>query len=58
MTHASMDAAAQRAAGIGNTLLRLSVGIEAEEDLVADLDRALRAAGESAVRPRMLQAAG
>jgi cystathionine gamma-synthase len=47
-----------RAAGIGNTLLRLSVGIEAEEDLVADLDRALRAAGESAVRPRMLQAAG
>ncbi len=35
MTHAAMDADAQRAAGIGETLLRLSVGIEAVEDLVA-----------------------
>lgn len=37
MTHAAMDAEAQRAAGIGETLLRLSVGIEAVEDLVRDL---------------------
>lgn len=37
MTHAAMDADAQRAAGIGETLLRLSVGIEAIEDLVQDL---------------------
>lgn len=47
MTHASMDAEARRVAGIGDGLLRLSVGIEAAEDLVADLaaglDRALRA---------------
>jgi cystathionine gamma-synthase len=45
MTHASMDAEARRRAGIGDGLLRLSVGIEAAEDLVADLsdglDRAL-----------------
>jgi cystathionine gamma-synthase len=37
MTHAAMDAEAQRAAGIGETLLRLSVGIEAIEDLLQDL---------------------
>ncbi|MEM8929729.1 MAG: cystathionine gamma-synthase [Acidobacteriota bacterium] len=41
MTHASMAAEARRAAGIGDSLLRLSVGIEATEDLVADLDAAL-----------------
>jgi cystathionine gamma-synthase len=37
MTHAAMDAEAQRAAGIGETLLRLSIGIEAVEDLLQDL---------------------
>jgi cystathionine gamma-synthase len=46
MTHASMSAEARTAAGIGGGLLRLSVGIEAAEDLVADvfdaLDRAAR----------------
>ena len=41
MTHASMDAPARVAAGIGEGLLRLSVGIEAAEDLEADLQRAL-----------------
>jgi cystathionine gamma-synthase len=43
MTHASMDPAARRRAGIGDALLRLSVGIEDADDLVADLDAALRA---------------
>lgn len=37
MTHAAMDAEAQRAAGISETLLRLSVGIEEVEDLLQDL---------------------
>jgi cystathionine gamma-synthase len=37
MTHAAMDAEAQRAAGISESLLRLSVGIEAIEDLLQDL---------------------
>lgn len=41
MTHAAMDAEAQRAAGIGETLLRLSVGIEAIEDLLQDLQAGL-----------------
>jgi cystathionine gamma-synthase len=41
MTHSSMDAEARRVAGITDGLLRLSVGIESGEDLVADLTRAL-----------------
>jgi cystathionine gamma-synthase len=43
MTHASMDAAAQATAGIGPTLIRLSVGIEDERDLIADLAQAFAA---------------
>lgn len=45
MTHAGMGAEARRAAGIADGLLRLSVGLEAEADLLADLDRGLAAAG-------------
>lgn len=46
MTHAAMDEEARLRAGIGDSLLRLSVGIEATADLVADLRAALgRAAG-------------
>ena len=41
MTHASMDSAARARAGIGDGLLRLSVGIEALEDLLEDLDAGL-----------------
>lgn len=37
MTHAAMDPEARARAGIGAGLLRVSVGIEAAEDLVADL---------------------
>jgi len=49
MTHAAMAPAARRRAGIGDTLLRLSVGIEAAEDLVRDLGRGLdRAAAGNA----------
>ncbi len=44
MTHASMDEAARRQAGISDALLRLSVGIEEVKDLLADLDRALERA--------------
>lgn len=40
-THRSMDEDAQAAIGINPGLIRLSVGIEDVEDLVADLDRAL-----------------
>jgi cystathionine gamma-synthase len=41
MTHASMDAAARANAGISDALVRVSVGIESADDLVADLERAL-----------------
>lgn len=43
MTHADMGEAARRLAGIGPGLIRLSVGLEAEQDLVADLKHALTA---------------
>ena len=45
MTHAGMDPVARAAAGITPGLLRLSVGIEAAADLIADLDAALRRGG-------------
>ena len=44
MTHASMDPEARARAGISDSLLRLSVGIEHVEDLVADITCALDAA--------------
>jgi cystathionine gamma-synthase len=44
MTHAAMDTDARRRAGISDTLLRLSVGIEAKEDLIADITAALERA--------------
>ncbi|AOT58737.1 hypothetical protein K701_11395 [Streptomyces fradiae ATCC 10745 = DSM 40063] len=44
-THGRMAPEEQARAGIGPNLLRLSVGLEDVEDLKADLDRALRAAG-------------
>jgi cystathionine gamma-synthase len=47
MTHAGMEESARLRAGIGAGLLRVSVGIEAADDLVADLaaglERALKA---------------
>jgi O-acetylhomoserine (thiol)-lyase len=42
-THQQMDAAALKAAGIGEELVRLSVGLEDADDLIEDLSRALRA---------------
>ena len=41
MTHASVPEELRRKLGIGPTLLRLSVGIEGADDLVADLKQAL-----------------
>ncbi len=41
MTHAAMSVEVRAAAGIGDGLLRLSVGIESVEDLVADIGDAL-----------------
>ncbi|HEY6220492.1 MAG TPA: PLP-dependent transferase, partial [Gemmatimonadaceae bacterium] len=44
MTHASMTPEARAGAGITESLVRLSVGIEAADDLIADLRQALDAA--------------
>ncbi|MBK0035588.1 cystathionine gamma-synthase [Erwinia sp. S43] len=46
MTHAGMSAEARAAAGISETLLRISVGIEDHEDLIADLDNAFQIAAK------------
>ena len=47
MTHASMTAEAREEAGISETLIRLSVGIEDPEDLLSDLSQALAHAAHS-----------
>jgi cystathionine beta-lyase/cystathionine gamma-synthase len=44
MTHADVPAAQRRRAGITDGLVRLSVGLEDPDDLIADLERALEAA--------------
>ena len=51
MTHAAMSVEARAAAGIGDGLLRLSVGIEAIADLVADVDAALARAERFSALP-------
>ena len=56
MTHAAMDEAARLLAGIGDGLLRLSIGIEDPRDLVADLEHGLARA--LAAAPEELAAAG
>ncbi|MEP3655805.1 MAG: cystathionine gamma-synthase [Litorimonas sp.] len=43
MTHRGMEESARRAAGISDSLLRLSVGIESESDLLADLENGFSA---------------
>jgi cystathionine gamma-synthase len=40
MTHAGMDPDARLKAGVGDTLIRISVGIEDVRDLIADLEQA------------------
>jgi O-acetylhomoserine (thiol)-lyase len=52
-THRQMSPEEQRQAGIGPETIRLSVGIEHIDDIIADLDQALAAA----TRPKMRHAA-
>ena len=44
-THADVEPEVRHSLGIGDELVRLSVGLEAPEDLIADLDQAFAAAG-------------
>jgi O-acetylhomoserine (thiol)-lyase len=46
-THQQMDAAQLAAAGIGEELVRLSIGIESAQDITDDLGQALRASQKS-----------
>jgi cystathionine gamma-lyase len=41
MTHSAISAEARASAGISDGLVRISVGLEAADDLIADLDQAL-----------------
>jgi len=49
MTHAPVSEKARAEAGIGQNLIRLSIGLESTEDLVADLLEALDAASQAVV---------
>jgi O-acetylhomoserine (thiol)-lyase len=42
-THQQMDAAQLKAAGLGEELVRLAIGVEAADDIIDDLAQALRA---------------
>jgi cystathionine gamma-synthase len=53
MTHAGMDQAARERAGIGEGLLRVSVGIEDAADLVADLSAGLERAAKAQPAPHL-----
>jgi len=46
-THHRMDAQALASAGVSEGLIRLSVGLEDPNDLIADLKRGLRAAAKA-----------
>ncbi|RQS02396.1 cystathionine gamma-synthase family protein [Burkholderia sp. Bp9002] len=47
-THSGVPEAARKAAGVSEGLIRISIGLEHEDDLIADLDNAFRQAGLSA----------
>ena len=46
MTHAGMSPEARAEAGITDSLLRISVGLEDSQDLIADLDQAFKVAAQ------------
>ncbi len=49
-THQQMDAEALKAAGVGEDMIRISVGLEDIDDLTADLDQALKGALRASIR--------
>jgi len=58
MTHASMGAEARLRANITDGLVRISVGIESPDDIIADVAQAMDCIGGSAARPRRTAASG
>ena len=53
-THRQLTDEQREAAGAGNDVIRLSVGIETAADLIADLDQALDRAGRRTLSRRLL----
>jgi O-acetylhomoserine (thiol)-lyase len=51
-THQQMSAADLKAAGVGEDMIRLSVGLEDADDILADLEQGLRAARKAASPPK------
>ncbi|PRW56037.1 cystathionine beta-lyase [Chlorella sorokiniana] len=58
MSHASIPAEVRAARGLPNDLVRISVGIEDVDDLIADLDQAFSKAAAAAAAKGQQQAAG
>lgn len=58
MTHAGMDATARAEAGVGDTLIRISVGIEDVNDLLADLDRVFNSVRPGQANPGLSAKSG
>jgi O-acetylhomoserine (thiol)-lyase len=54
-THRQMSAAEQKAAGVTPELIRLSIGIEYSNDIIADIDQALDAAVENSAGPERIE---
>lgn len=49
MTHASVPEDQRKVLGITESLIRLSVGLEETDDLIADLKHAFKAANEQTI---------
>jgi cystathionine beta-lyase/cystathionine gamma-synthase len=49
-THADLDPSLRRSLGISDGLIRLSVGLEDPEDIIADLEQAFAAEEANAVK--------
>jgi cystathionine beta-lyase/cystathionine gamma-synthase len=49
-THADLEPELRRTLGISDSLVRLSVGLEAPEDIIADLEQAFAAAARGAIQ--------
>ena len=57
-THSQLHAEEQLLTGVSPELVRLSVGLEHVDDLIADLEQALRAATEATPDADLVGAAG
>ncbi|WP_400192201.1 cystathionine gamma-synthase family protein [Hymenobacter sp. B81] len=57
MTHSDIEPATQREMGITESMVRLSIGVEDPQDLIADLEQAFECALAAATRPAATQLA-